>query len=221
MSDRTCSVDGCQKNWLARGMCSTHYAAYRRACGGVLPPLPTSRCAVDGCTNKHHAHGYCSNHYARLRRWGDPLGEPPVVESRVCSVDGCNASHWGRDLCRKHYRRWKATGRVDLPPRPSLADRFWSKIDQGDPSECWLWTAGTDRHGYGKFQLGGGRVAYAPRLAVELSTGEPIPAGLVVRHQCDNPPCCNPAHLVVGTQLENIQDMVKRGRGWWQRNGAA
>lgn len=40
----------------------------------------------------------------------------------------------------------------------------------------------------------------------------PVPKGLVVRHSCDNPPCCNPDHLLIGTQQDNVNDMIERGR---------
>lgn len=56
-----------------------------------------------------------------------------------------------------------------------------------------------------------GHLVQAHRFAFTLAAG-PIPGGLVVRHTCDNPPCCNPTHLVLGTQGDNIGDMRKRGR---------
>jgi len=75
-----------------------------------------------------------------------------------------------------------------------------------------------DRGGYGHIQCGSrrGGVKRGPRqthrVAYELTFG-PIPEGQVVRHKkCDNPPCCNPAHLRLGTQADNIADMVAAGR---------
>lgn len=87
--------------------------------------------------------------------------------------------------------------------------RFWLKIKRGDPYECWLWQAGKE-HGYGSFRMGG-RSLRAHRLAWELANG-PIPTGKHVLHHCDNPPCCNPAHLYVGTNVENGRDRKERGR---------
>lgn len=49
-------------------------------------------------------------------------------------------------------------------------------------------------------------------MAYELTKGH-IPAGMIVMHTCDNPPCCNPSHLVLGTQAENLADMRAKGRG--------
>lgn len=84
-------------------------------------------------------------------------------------------------------------------------------------SGCWEWQLGKDRVGYGrlKVQLGSRsefRYTSAHRYAWELFRG-PIPAGLNVLHRCDNRPCCNPAHLFLGTQKENIDDMHRKGRG--------
>lgn len=223
MAQRTCSVDGCESQVLARDMCSRHYQAFRKSHPDELKVRRTG-CAVEGCEGKHASKGFCGPHYRRFRRWGDPLGSDP--RSGECAVDDCTRRAHARGWCSMHYKRWAATGSVDLRPPLSLAERFWSKVDRRGADECWSWTASTFRHGYGKFQLGrddehpDGRVAYAPRVAWELANGRAIPDGKVVRHHCDNPPCCNPAHLAVGTQAENTSDMVRRGRGWWQRRSA-
>lgn len=95
---------------------------------------------------------------------------------------------------------------------PPLAERFWSKVRRGSPGECWAWTAAVRRknEGYGAFYLDG-RHQPASRVAWILSYG-PVPAGLVVCHRCDNPPCCNPAHLFVGAPKDNDADRVAKGR---------
>lgn len=95
--------------------------------------------------------------------------------------------------------------------RPNTPEDFWKKVDRRGPYECWPWKAATDaRNGYGHFII---RQVFwlAHRFAYYLTHG-PIPEGSCVCHSCDNPPCCNPAHLFLGTQLENIQDRVKKGR---------
>lgn len=75
---------------------------------------------------------------------------------------------------------------------------------------CWEWQGSLTRDGYGLIWRDG-KVARAHRCAYEQMHG-PIPAGMVVRHTCDNPPCCNPAHLILGTQLDNLSDMNRKGR---------
>jgi hypothetical protein len=92
----------------------------------------------------------------------------------------------------------------------SVELRFWSKVRRGEPDECWPWTGEIDR-GYGRFYTTGREHKHAHRLAYEFSA-RPIPAGLHVLHSCDNRPCCNPAHLRVGTNEENVRDRVSRER---------
>jgi hypothetical protein len=87
--------------------------------------------------------------------------------------------------------------------------RFWSKVEKSDERSCWNWKAGT-RNGYGRLWLDGG-IKSAHRVAWEFTNG-PIPDGLRVLHRCDNPSCCNPAHLFLGTQEDNVADMVSKGR---------
>lgn len=99
---------------------------------------------------------------------------------------------------------------------PSEADRFWSKVRPEPGDGCWLWTGSTVR-GYGSFRLtrrGSERIARgvkAHRWSWEAHYG-PIAAGLHVCHRCDVPRCVNPAHLFLGTALENQRDCKAKGR---------
>lgn len=93
------------------------------------------------------------------------------------------------------------------------AARFWSKVEVSRSGVCWPWRAKSKHdHGYGVFQLPmhGGTVK-AHRFAWLLTNGQ-IPEGQVVRHTCDNPPCCNPNHLELGSQADNVADMHERSR---------
>jgi hypothetical protein len=90
-----------------------------------------------------------------------------------------------------------------------ILSRYEPELNTG----CWLWTGSTDRYGYGT-QWRAGRVVAAHRLFYEQHVGT-IPSGLNLRHTCDTPQCCNPAHLVPGTQRENMQDARRKGRALW------
>ena len=98
----------------------------------------------------------------------------------------------------------------------TLEDRFWSKVLKGKADDCWNWEAGRTPRGYGSFAIGRRRIdrrmISAHRQAYQLAIG-PIPQGHYVCHSCDNPPCCNPGHLFVGTQHDNMRDMLTKGRG--------
>ncbi len=91
------------------------------------------------------------------------------------------------------------------------ADRFWSRVNKTTEHECWTRAASTDRYGYGKFTIRDIFFA-AHRYAWTHHNGRSIPHGYVVMHKCDNPACVNPAHLELGTQLDNIADRVIKGR---------
>ena len=94
---------------------------------------------------------------------------------------------------------------------PGQPETFWAKVKVGAQDECWLWTMSIGSHGYGQTSYGGKRVRTAHRLAYELTHG-PLPAGMHVLHNCDERRCCNPAHMRLGTNEENIADKVARGR---------
>lgn len=93
----------------------------------------------------------------------------------------------------------------------SSEDRFWAKVDRQGLDECWPWTGSlVTGNRYGRFWLDG-KIVTAHRMAFTFAVG-PIPRGLHVLHSCDNPPCCNPAHLSVGTNAENTRQRDERGR---------
>lgn len=89
-----------------------------------------------------------------------------------------------------------------------IFERFWNKVDIRGDDECWPWLA-CRVGGYGHIFNDRPRIAH--RVGWELVYG-PIPDGLCVLHSCDNPPCCNPEHLFLGTQLDNMKDMTRKGR---------
>ena len=79
------------------------------------------------------------------------------------------------------------------------------------PAGCWEFTGPRANYGYGKVGFADGMRA-AHRISWEHHNG-PIPVGMLVLHRCDNPPCVNPEHLWIGTQADNMRDMVAKGRG--------
>lgn len=89
-------------------------------------------------------------------------------------------------------------------------DEFWLTASNGDDSCCWEWQGCRISYGYGRVRYDG-KTRFAHRVAWELTHGQ-IPDGLCVLHICDNPPCCNPAHLFLGTKADNNADKVSKNR---------
>lgn len=94
-------------------------------------------------------------------------------------------------------------------------DEFWAKVDK--TGDCWIWTKARTPKGYGAYKDN----QAAHRIAWQLANNRSIPPGMHVLHSCDNPPCVNPAHLRLGTQLDNSRDMVERGRSYKMRKLSA
>jgi hypothetical protein len=145
-------------------------------------------CTVDGCAAKALAKGLCKAHYERKRRYGDPLLFAP----------------------KKPY------------PRRPVRERWEKYVDRSAPGHH-LWIGAKDEHGYGVLGVGtvgvDQRLARAHRLAWEYAHGE-IPSGLLVLHHCDTPACVQTdpdetypdGHLFLGTQRDNVRDMMAKGR---------
>jgi hypothetical protein len=94
----------------------------------------------------------------------------------------------------------------------TLEESFWAKVIKAGPDDCWGWAAGRDDDGYGQFRVTGRRRCMGShRFSWELHFGA-IPEDLQVLHRCDNPPCVNPAHLFLGTNQDNHNDKMAKGR---------
>ena len=119
------------------------------------------------------------------------------------------------------FKKAETTSAIAPPiaPLPAWWDRFWAKVDRPSIKECWNWN-GSTRKGYGRIRIGNNRQISTHRLIASYEFGR-LPAGAVVRHQCDNPLCVNPTHLCLGSALQNMNDKALRGRVRGSRNPRA
>jgi len=110
----------------------------------------------------------------------------------------------GRIFSKEHRRKLSVSHTQDVNKR------FWSKVNIKGPDECWEWTGPLNAKGYGSFSFPG-HTCRASRMAWILTYGN-ISKNICVLHKCDNPACCNPAHLYLGTNQDNVDDKVRKGR---------
>lgn len=103
-----------------------------------------------------------------------------------------------------------------MPKKKDVAQRFWAKVEVGPPEDCWPWIGAWKLpFGYGKFYLDGKNHSISSHRMVYTLTYGQIPKGMCVRHSCDNAGCCNPNHLSLGSQAQNMEDRNTRKRHAW------
>lgn len=158
-------------------------------------------------------------HYARWQRHGDVGGadKQHAVSwaGAICKQQDCSSSVMSVGYCTAHYKRFRRWGDASIKrPTTPAAERFWGRVEKRGPDECWTWTAGTTKQGYGGFHPKKGETVLAHRYAYEEKFG-PIEDGDVIDHMCHNgqgcPPgpcehrlCCNPAHLDPTSRPDNV-----------------
>lgn len=102
----------------------------------------------------------------------------------------------------------------------SVIDKFWERVRITKPDECWIWQGGLNskKQGfdYGLFWIPKVGKYLAHRLAVSFELGYEVRSE-DVRHSCDNPPCCNPNHLIPGSHKENMEDRKTRDRAVFEK----
>ncbi len=138
-----------------------------------------------------------------------------------CNQPECNRPHGAKGMCYMHYQRWRR-GVLNQPlvqPRGvSLKERLYRHIDVKGSDDCWPFSGYLNKKGYGRIRIKiDGKWKYRPShaVALELELGHPITGWGC--HRCDNPPCCNPAHIYDGNAATNADDCVTRKRHTYQQ----
>lgn len=126
---------------------------------------------------------------------------------KKCVIDNCQSKFHGKGMCRKHYMEWWRGHRdaptYSPPPRPTVADRFWAKVDVRSDDECWIWQASKLPNGYGQFNC-----TTAHRASYMLTHPNEDITGLHVDHLCRRLDCVNPHHL------EAVEPALNHSRGY-------
>ena len=140
-----------------------------------------------------------------------------TVQRRSKACSHCNqpfterASDSNAQWLSRNYCGYLCLNRAKDHTPPPLDVRFWQRVDRHGKDECWPWKGMVNQRGRARL-LEHGKLVIASHVAWFLHHGRWPASQQVVRHSCDNPGCLNPGHLLLGTQADNVADMMNRGR---------
>ncbi|MGI9293449.1 MAG: HNH endonuclease signature motif containing protein [Pseudomonadales bacterium] len=167
-------------------------------------------CKEDECYGAHYARGWCKKHYSRWQKHGHiQLAKPP---KEFCSLSECNNKHSAFGYCKLHHTRFMRHGdpNVVLVNKGPVTWEWMLSVSKENEETCCIeWQRGTSE-GYGTVTYKD-KQDRAHRVSYMLNVDR-IPKGKFVLHHCDNPLCINPKHLFIGTQRDNVHDMILKGR---------
>jgi hypothetical protein len=207
---KSCSIENCENKYHGKGFCRKHYYKNKKY-GDPLAKKEKQFCSIENCENKHYGKGFCKKHYQKNKRLGDPLAKK---EKQFCSIENCENKYYAKRFCQKHYEKNKTygdplAGKTNSQNKAGTKEYIYENSEI-DINGCWIWKRSKNNKGYGHPGFKG-KPILAHRLSYLTFIGE-IPNNLFVLHTCDNPTCVNPKHLFLGTQEDNMKDMVNKNR---------
>ena len=188
--------------------------------------LTNQKCTAGGCERLARCRApsgpLCGMHYQRFAKYGSVVLPTRRHQEMPCATCGNHVEdHCSRVRFKRRgygYCSTACAGAAKIEQaQEDVAMRFMRRVSMLQDDECWPFNGKKDRRGYSVFHWRAptedrARPHHAHRMMWLILNGQ-IPSGKEVCHSCDNPGCCNPGHLWLGTHKENMEDMARKGRG--------